>query len=371
MRILIINTVAFRLNGITSVIMNYFRNMDCKGMQIDFLSPNEMDENLKEEIHKMGANIYCVPRKSRVLNYMRKIYGLMKKNRYDIVHVHGNSAMMIIDFLPAVMAKIPIRIAHSHNTTCDHVDEHKMLNPIFKHCCTHRFACGKEAGEWLFQDKPFEIIPNGIDLKAFGYDGRIREKYRNFIQAGNKVVIGYVGNFNRQKNHGFLLDLFAELMATDKDYLLLLIGEGHMLASMKEKAHDLGIDGSVVFLGKTSEVQCYLQTMDVFVLPSLHEGMPLVLVEAQASGLPCIVSDVVTEEANLTSSIRYVPLNRTEAWVKAIRETRERALKEDRESLSEKWQGMIREAGYDIMSGARRLEGVYWEYYQLINKGER
>nr|WP_321152438.1 glycosyltransferase family 1 protein [uncultured Acetatifactor sp.] len=368
MRILIVNTVAFQLNGITSMIMNYYRNMDCVGMQIDFLSANEIDMEIEAEMYKRGANVYCIPRKSEPLNYFKKTYELMKKNQYDIVHVHGNSAMMIIDILPARMAKIPIIIVHSHNTTCNHNGMHKLLNPIFKYCYTHRFACGQKAGEWLFQDKPFEIISNGIELRTYKYNVKIRERYRDSIQAGERVVIGAVGNFNKQKNHEFLLDIYAELVKENEAYMLLLIGEGPILPKMKEKAYSLGINESVIFLGKTSKVSNYMQAMDIFVLPSIHEGMPLVLVEAQAAGLPCILSDVVTKEADLTSSIRYVPLAQTIDWVKAIKAVVEDTPKENRERLCIKWQKMIGEAGYDIADDARRLESLYRKYYNQINE---
>lgn len=367
MRILIINTVRFRLNGMTSVILNYYRNMDKSGMQIDFVVSNKISKQYRTELESNGSNIYYLPRKSNPLSYQMKLYKILKEKKYNLVHVHGNSAMMLLDILPAKIANVPVRIVHAHNTTCSHIMLHKILFPIFEKCYTHGFACGQDAGRWLYGDRPFVELKNGIDLMKYQFDKSIREEYRKKIQAGNKVVLGHVGNFIEQKNHTFLLDWYAELLKENSNYLLLLISDGALLEVMKEKVHRLGIENNVLFLGKTTEVHNYLQAMDIFVLPSLYEGLPVVLVEAQASGLPCLVADTVSREANLTNSIEFVSIDNTVDWVKKVRETSDQLLTRNRNKECLNWQHVIAEAGYDITQNANYLKKLYTNYIKKAN----
>ena len=363
MRILIINTVRFRLNGMTSVILNYYRNMDKSNMQIDFVVPNDISTEYRKELEKNHSNIYCIPRNSNPIKYQWRLYKVMKKNHYDIVHVHGNSALMLLDILPAKMANIPIRIVHSHNTTCSHMKVHKILLPIFKKCYTHAYACGRDAGKWLFGTEQFVELKNGIDLKKYKFNPSIRDQHRKKINAGSRVVIGHIGNFIEQKNHTFLLDWYAELIKEDTNYLLLLISDGVLMELMKKKVHQLGIGNNVLFLGKTTEVQNYLQAMDIFVLPSLHEGLPVVLVEAQASGLPCVVADTVSQEADITGSLKFLPITDRKTWVKTIKDFVK--LQYNRGEKSIEWQKKISIAGYDITQNANTMRKLYINY---INK---
>ncbi len=364
MRVLIINTVRFRLNGITSVIMNYYRNMDKMGMQIDFVVLNEISAEYRMELEENGSKIFCIPRKSNPIRYQAELYKIMKKNRYDIMHVHGNSALMILDILPALRAEIPVRIVHSHNTTCSHMRLHKMLYPIFNKSCTHRFACGQDAGKWLYKDQPFIELKNGIDLNKYQFDESVRDEYRKRINAGDRYVIGHVGNFIEQKNHTFLIDWYAELVNKNKNYLLLLISDGVLMKTMKEKVHQLGIEDNVLFLGKTTEVHNYLQAMDVFVLPSLHEGLPVVLVEAQASGLPCIVADTISKEADITRSLMFLPITDAEDWVGAVEMIEMTGY--CRRQRCKEWCLLLEKAGYDVKKNANRMKELYDSYSKLV-----
>lgn len=356
MKVLVINTVTFRLNGITSVIMNYYRNMDRTGMQIDFVVNNKLDDEFRAELEGNGATVYHIPRKSDPLGYMRRLYRVCKDGDYDVVHIHGNSAMMLFDVLPAALARVPVRVVHSHNTTCSHMMLHKLFKPLFHRCYTHGLACGEDAGRWLYGKRPFTVLKNGIELEGYRYDPAVREEYRRKIDAGERTVIGHVGNFIEQKNHTFLLDWFAELSREDDRYLLLLLGDGQLSDEMKEKAHRLGLDGKVLFAGKSTKARCYFQAMDLFALPSLHEGLPVVLVEAQAAGLPCLVADTVATEANLTGTLRYLPIDSTRAWVDAVRSVQ---VASDRAAQSDVWIGRIAQAGYDIKQSADIMRALY------------
>lgn len=360
MKVLIINTVRFRLNGMTSVIMNYYRNIEKSDMQIDFVVPNVISDEYRAELEGNGSRIYQIPRKKNPLKYMQRLRALIRKNKYDIVHVHGNSAMMYFDIRPAYKENVPVRIVHSHNTTCSHMRMHKILKKPFSKMYTHGFACGVDAGKWLYGNGEFEVLRNGIDLKNYAYNEALRKEFREKIGAGDRFVLGHVGNFIEQKNHSFMLDFYADLLKKDSNYLLLLISDGALLDAMKEKAKALGIEKSVLFLGKTTEVASYLQAMDAFILPSLHEGLPVVIVEALAVGLPCVVADTVSREADLAENVKFIPIDNERIWVDAISDVKASAC--DRNVLCADNQKKISDKGYDITTSAGHMKELYKEY---------
>lgn len=359
MKVLVINTVRFKLNGISAVIMNYYKAMNKDGIHMEFVAIDTPSSEYQSEFDKHDIKCHVV-KKNNPIMYFCSLFGLAKKGKFDIVHVHGNSANMAIELLACTLAGVKVRIAHSHNTSTLHPLFHKILYPIFKMTCTHGLACGDDAGRWLFKNGPFEVINNGIELNRFKYSPEVRETFRDKIKAGNKIVIGHVGNFIEQKNHNFLIDMFADLLKVNPNYLLLLISDGYLMESIKQKVSDLKIDNSVIFLGKTQEVHNYMLAMDIFALPSLHEGLPLVLVEAQASGLKCLVADTVARESDLTGAIQFLPISSTLPWVKAVEETE--VDDSVRQHYVEKWQTEIADAGYDIIRNADRMRELYLSY---------
>lgn len=366
MKLLIISTVRFRLNGITSVILNYYRNMKKEDMQIDFVVINEISDTYRKELEGNGSRIFQIDRKKNSFTYYLALKKVLAENSYDIVHIHGNSAMILPEMMAAKRAGVPVRIAHSHNTSCSHVRLHKMLYPLFRRSYTHGFACGQAAGKWMFRDNPFVEIKNGIDLKEYRYEAAVRKLYRKRINAENKIVIGHIGNFIEVKNHTFLIDTFAELVKRKENLLLLLISDGPLMEGMKEKTHRLGLDNKVIFLGKTTEVSKYLQAMDLFVLPSLHEGLPVVLIEAQAAGLPCIAADTVSREADLTQHMTFLPIQNPVVWADALEQKIDQLSKQDRTDVSEQWQERIKHAGYDVTVNADRMKELYQQYMEAV-----
>ena len=364
MKVLIITTVRFRFNGITSVIMNYYRNMDKTDMTMDFVVPNEISNEYREEIENNNSRIYKINRKGNIPEYMMELYQLMKNNGYDIVHIHGNSSTMLIELIPAVLAHIPVRMVHSHNTTCSHLWLHRLLLPVFNKCYTEGLACGYDAGKWLYGEKPFFELKNGIDLQNYKYNEEVRKVYRKKINAEEKIVIGHVGNFIEQKNHEFLIDAFASLIKENGNYLLLLISDGFLLEQMQKKAIQLGIEGNILFLGKTMEVPQYMQAMDLFVLPSLHEGLPVVLIEAQAEGLPCIVSKNVSAESDITHTLDFEEIDDTRKWVDKILYKSVNCKAENRTERCKKNQELITEAGYNVCKNAKDLKHLYEDAFR-------
>lgn len=362
MRVLVINTVRFELNGIASVILNYFKAMDSSDLQVEFVTIDDPSPEYAEFFAKNDITCHVLY-KSKLISYFCGLIRLAKSGKFDIAHIHGNSANAAVEVLACWLAGIRIRIVHSHNTSTLHPVMNKVLYPFFSLLYTHGFACGRDAGRWMFHSKPFVIVKNGIDLKKYSYNTAVRSEYRKKLGAGNRTVIGHVGNFVKQKNHAFLLEVFAELLKMDHKYLLVLVGEGNLLEEMKEKARMLQIESDVVFVGKTTVVQHYLQALDLFVLPSWHEGLPVALIEAQAAGLPCMVSDRVTKEADLTDSITYIPIDNPKDWAVKIQKKVAEIDPESRQASCDRWQKKIADAGYDINQNADRMKKLYIQYY--------
>ena len=363
MKLLVISTVEFDLNGITSVILNYNSHMNKDDLYTDFVVINEPNLELRSKLENEGSGLFVIPRKKNPVYYMITLFKVMQSGGYDIVHVHGNSATMILETGIAQLAGIPVRIAHSHNTTCTHPGMHKVLFPLFRHTYTHGFACGQEAGEWLFRGAPFEIIRNGIDLYQFGFDEIVRDQYRKMLNVDEHILIGHVGNFVEQKNHMFLLVVFSKLVQHFPQYRLVLMGTGHLEDFIKQEVRRLAIEKQVIFVGRTSEVHNYLKAIDMFVLPSLYEGLPVSLIEAQGAGLPCLVSDTVSEHAKLTELVEYLTIDDAEVWCDRIVKTRINTL--ERKKNIERYHMQIVTAGYDINYNAERLRKLYVEYQQI------
>lgn len=377
MRILVINTVRFRLNGITSVIMNYYRWMDKSRMTMDFVTIGETNEGLRRELEENGSNIYEFKRAQNPFYYMKSLTRLFKEHPYDVVHVHGNSALMLVDLLPAKWAGIPVRIAHAHNTDCSKKLLHHLMGPIFRKSYNHGFACGEEAGKWLYGNGNFLVVRNGIDLHKFQFHPETRKEYRRKIGVGKRRVIGHVGHFTEQKNHRFLIDLFAELQKEYSEILLLLLGDGMLMDEMMERAKEKDVIGNVIFCGNVQDIPNYLMAMDVFVLPSIYEGMPLSLIEAQVSGLPCIASDRISQEARLTDLTEFLPLEEKDRWERDIMENLnleglglEDQELEYRQSKSEEASRKIAGQGYEIKENASRLQSLYQAYIEEAEYGE-
>lgn len=380
MRILVVNTVHFRLNGITAVIMNYYRGMDKTKMTMDFMTIGETNEGLKKELQESGACLYELKRKQHPLHYMMNLTRILRKNSYDVIHVHGNSTMMLVDLLPAKWAGVPVRIAHVHNTDCSNRLLHLLIGPAFRKSFNHGFACGEQAGKCLYGSRNFLVVRNGINLQKFNFLPEVRAEYRWKIGAEKRKVIGHVGHFTEQKNQGFLIDLLVELKKTNPEILLLLIGDGILIDEMKKKAEKNEVQDDVLFCGNVPDVQNYLMAMDLFILPSLYEGMPVSLIEAQVSGLPCIASDKISPEAGLTNLLSFLPLEEREKWKNAVLE------KLNQKSFSsgeydfvelEYRQGRSREAalkiaeqGYAIKDNADRLQSLYQAYIEEATYGK-
>ena len=265
---------------------------------------------------------------------------------------------MAIELFAVALGGVKVRIAHSHNTATMHPFMHNLLWPMFSKLCTTRLACGEDAGKWLYRDKSFTVLNNGIQTKDYAFSEEKRNAVRKELGIqDDEVLLGHVGNFIEQKNHSFLIDIFSKVHSENPKYKLLLISDGMLMLMIKDKVHSLGLDDAVIFLGKTLKVSEYLQGMDLFLLPSLHEGLPVVLVEAQAAGLICAVSNTVAKEADLTESSVFLPIDSTAPWAEAVKKLGYKTRNREEDSTNNI--ALIKEKGYDIEQNADKLRQIY------------
>lgn len=360
MKVLIISTVSLAKNGIATCILNYYHAIDNSEIQMDIVAPNIVDKELKNDLKSNGSKVYeLTMRKTSTVKYFLKLINIIRENKYDIIHAHGNSCTLAIEMIAALLGGCKVRIAHSHNTSCEYMKVHKLLRPLFNLTCTHGFACGEDAGRWLFRNKKFTVIKNGIDMAKYQYDEKIRNEYREKLNVKDEILIGHIGLFNYQKNHEFLIQVLLELQKNSlKKFKLMLIGDGELKASIEKLVQKFHLSEYVIFTGNVDNVTDYLQAIDMFLLPSRYEGLPYVLVEAQAAGLPCIVSDNVAREANLTDMLEFMSLSDSKIWAQRIGTF---AFK-NRLEKNIKVQTQISAAGYNISTNADKIKGLYRKY---------
>lgn len=308
---------------VEAVVMNYYRHIDRSKVQFDFLVDSDSTLVPRKEIESLGGRVFEIPPYQHVIEYQRELQRLFKQEGWEIVHSHIN-ALSVFPLHAAKKAGVPVRIAHSHSTSGKGEHAKNALKAVLKtqsnRYPTHRFACSKFAGEWLFgKGVDFEVVYNAIDLDRFRFNAEARVQARADLGlVGNQFAIGHVGRFTAQKNHTFLIDVFTEVAKRRDDAVLLLVGTGEAWDSVKALVDERGLTDRLQFLGQRSDVNRLYQAFDAFVLPSLYEGLGLVGVEAQVSGLPCLLSDAITREVDVTGRCSFLPIDDPLAWVNAI-----------------------------------------------------
>lgn len=359
MKILLINTVPTEKNGITNVMFNYLTGMNTEGMQIDFLSLNEPEQMYVKAVEEKGGNLYVLPRLDGTVAYWKGLRKLIKSNKYDAVHIHGNSHTVVLELSAAWAAGCKVRMVHSHNTTCSYVNIHKLMTVPFNMLYTHGLACGEAAGKWMFGNRPFTVVNNGVDTRKYGFNQSTRDEIRKQNGWENCKVIGHVGSMIEAKNHKFILEVFNELHKHDQSVRLLLIGDGYLRPELEAYIINQGLKEAVCMTGNINNVNEYLNAMDLVLMPSLFEGLPLTLVEQQANGLKCVVADTITREADKTNSLTFLSLDASVSeWTDAI----EGILSSDKDDRSIRSQSNIKkiaECGYSIQEEARKLNAYY------------
>lgn len=346
--------------GAEAFIMNIYRNIDRDKIQFDFLVRSHLNEKYEEEIKKLGGNIYITsPFPKKIIKNYKETKQFFKENykKYNIVHVHANSLLYMLPLKLAKKYEIRTRIIHSHSTQSQSIIFkiiHKFNKIRINKYANVFFACTPDAGKWMFKTN-FSVINNAIDIDKYKYDSQVRVKIRKELNIQNKLVIGHVGRLTKVKNHLFLLRIFKEILKINNNAMLLLVGDGELKSELEKQCYELNIEKKVIFLGNKSNVNEYLNAMDIFVFPSLYEGLGISVIEAQCSGLPCIVSENIPKEAFLTDDIHVISLTTPiEQWVNKILKY---SCNYKRLDISR----TVAEAGFDIKNNAKKIQQFYWE----------
>lgn len=347
--------------GLETMIMNYYRHMNRSLVQFDFLVHRDFRADYDDEIEALGGAIYRLPQLVPwSATYRTALNTFFAEHpEYRVVHVHQDCLSSII-LKAAAQNGVPVRIAHSHNANQDKNLKYPVklwYRRSIPRYATELFACGKDAGDWMFRGAPYKIINNAIDTATYAMSSKTRECVRRSLGLTDEFAVGHVGRFAPQKNHAFLLDAFAALVKYEPHAVLLLVGDGMEKEKIHQKAMALGLSERIRFLGVRSDVAELMQAMDVFAFPSLYEGLGIVLVEAQAAGLPCVLSDTIPSDAHLTDLVRVVPLSSgAETWAQVLLDTRTLPRTDHRAEIAAH--------GFDITAEAKKLQEFYLHVYE-------
>lgn len=357
--------------GVESLLLNYYQNIDRTKIQFDFICDEDSTDIPYDKIKELGGRVILIPPYQHPFKYHRKLKKILKEENYKIVHSHI-STMSVFSLFAAKCAGVPVRIAHSHSTTNKKEKKRNLLKqilrPFSKVFATEYMCCSELAGRWLFGDKEYNngnvyLLNNAIDLEKFKYDENIRNLKRKELNiSDDMLVIGHVGRFVEQKNHRFLIDIFSEVHKKNSNSILILAGQGPLMKEIKEKVEKLDINDCVRFLGQRNDIDELYQAFDVFCLPSLYEGLPVVGVEAQATGLLCILSNDMTKETKVLNTTEFLSLKQEPVeWADCIIETKKKFKRKNTRKE-------IANNNFDISVEANKLENKYNELLDKCNK---
>ncbi|TVY05646.1 glycosyltransferase family 1 protein [Paenibacillus cremeus] len=360
-RILQVVTIMNR-GGLETMLMNYYRQMDRSRIQFDFMVHRAEKGQYDDEISRLGGKIYRMPqiRPGNYGVYFKMLDEFFVNHpEYRLIHSHINENSSFV-LRAAKQAGVHSRIAHSHtsNLGVDFKLPFRIYARLFmKNSASMYFACSESAGQWLFGKKLLNsgnvtILKNAINLDEFRYSSELRNEIRKKLNiVGGKLVVGHVGRFHKSKNHEFLIDIFKALNKKNPNSVLLLAGDGEERQYIEEKVSNLGLTSAVIFLGIRDDIARVMQAMDIFLFPSFFEGAPVVMIEAQATGLTCVVSDTITREIDLTGRVKYMSLKESpDVWADSIL-----ALPQEHEDTTD----LLRQKGYDIVTTANSLGEFY------------
>lgn len=361
-KILIFSTSGLKSDGITAWMRQTISAMDQTNLSFETVAWDDADDNVVAGIQNCGITVHFLPnRKKSFTSYCFEFWKLVSRGSYEAIHVCGSSGLMAIEIVLAYVARIPLRICHSHNTTCEHKLADKLTRPWLLGAANCYLACGDDAGHWLFGNHPFTVIHNGKRLHEYAFNPSIRSERRKSLGLGqDDIALGHVGRFNRQKNHAMLLEVFKELRKRSDRFRLILIGDGDLFEATRYRAEEMELGDSVSFLGARRDVPSLLQAMDCMIFPSLYEGLPNVVLEWQLCGLPCVMSSTITDEAVLTGLVAQVELG---AGVVPWADKVVQLLGADADRLIESNRACeeAKRRGYDIRDSAAKLRKLYME----------
>ena len=351
--------------GLETMLMNYYRHVNRNRVQFDFLVHRDFEADYDPEILNLGGKIYRLPRLNPFnKKYLNELNQFFKDHpEYRIVHSHLD-CMAGIPLKYAKRNGVPIRIAHAHSSN-QTKDKKYLLKLMFKRNikknATDLFACAQDAGLWMFGCDQFHVMNNAIDTKAYVVNKQTEIEVRRELEIPEDTfVVGHVGRFAPPKNHKFIVRVFAEVLKEKQNAFLLLVGDGDLRGETEALTVELGIQDNVIFAGMRSDVNRMLQAMDVFLFPSVYEGLPVSIIEAQAAGLPCLISDKVPIECRKTDLVSQLSLNdNLNVWKNAVIDAGKVSKRDTSKEISD--------AGFDIYLNAKWLENFYLEKYQEVS----
>ena len=353
------------VGGVEAVLWNYISNIPTDLVRFDFINTYS-HISIEDKVKERGSKVISLPnRKSNILQYKKEIRRFMKQHAAEYDAVWLNDCMFgNIDILKlAKKYHIKRRVIHAHNSLnmgggFSRLIRHKINSYLLRFYVTDYWACSQLAAEWSYpkdinKKGKVNIIPNAVDIRNFRVDKNVRIKYRTELGIEGKVVFGHVGRFHYQKNHLFLIDVFSCIHKLIPDSVLILIGTGEDEEKTRKQVKKYEIENSVKFLGQRFDTAQLYQAMDAFLLPSLFEGLPVVMVEAQAAGLPCFVSDTITRESDISGNVAFISLKESkEDWAKKIVAYMNSFIRRDVSDI-------IQKNGYSIQEATLRLQKIF------------
>jgi glycosyltransferase involved in cell wall biosynthesis len=364
-KILLVIWGGIHYGGVSVLLHNLISHMEHTDLDIDLYAFGGIEsKEFYDKLRDLNVNIILGNHESYMIKEIRNdLNKLIKENKYDVVHCNtGGVELTAVTMMLSWIHRVPIRIAHSHNQKFDRFPYSKkelLYQIINGRLATTRLACARGAAYHLFGKNLGSkclILKNGIECQKYVYSQKVRRDIREKLGKPDSLIIGHVGRFEEQKNHEFLIDIFYSIKQKRNDAILVLIGNGSLMTHIKEKVKQLGIDESVYFIGTTDRVQDYLQAMDVFVLPSITEGLPIVTVEVQAADLLTVCSDIVPKEAKFTNKMHFCSLEKNaEQWCDMILNEIEHTDCDNRKDRSRE----VTENGFNIKNSALELYRIY------------
>ena len=352
---------SLNIGGSQTMIMGIYRNMDRSKIQFDFVIDRKNETFFKDEIESLGGKVYIFDEYFKGYNYFSFAKQWKEFFRahpeYKIIHCHVRSVASIV--LKIAKRNGLKTICHSHSTSNGYGMKSvakKMLQRRISEYCDHYLACSKESAEWLYGkeiSKKCLIINNAIDVSKYKYNAKVRKKVRIELGLDDKILIGQVGRMEAVKNHVFSLKLLRELLKSNKSYHLLIVGSGTQKDNIIKRAKEIGVYNNITILESRNDVNELMQAMDVFVMPSLYEGLPLALIEAQAASLPCMISDTIKDGILIDKTVAKLKLDSLEKWVRRVEGLVVNG--NEREDVS----AIIVKSGFDIKKNAKKLSDFY------------
>lgn len=362
MQVALVCNSAFGTDGISLFVLNNHRYFKQKGITYHLIyssihNSQDVIDGYINDFCKNGDKTQFISKKNGTIEFMKAFFYYLKNEQIDVLHIHGSSSAILLEIIVAKFAGVKKIVSHAHSTGSNHNIIHKILRPFVNMLVKERLACGNKAGSWMYgAHRSFAIIPNGIDTKKYVFDVIVRKEVRDELCFKEKnTVLGHVGAFTEVKNQIFLLHLMKSLKERGKkEYKLLLIGDGPLYDYVVKECTRLNLNDSVYFLGNRNDVHRLMMSMDVFCMPSLYEGFPITAVEAQASGLPLLISNNVSSEVCITDLVHMLPIDHgTNLWEEELANILVMQYKR------EKYATLIKDSGYDIHKSAEMMESIY------------